>query len=158
MLRDGDRYVVCGLVTMLTGEGAKATGVVGVSWGEKLKWNSGMKVSSNTVNRKTATIWGILVALGVASARGYERIMVATENPDFARGVFRELEEGKLEGSEAYAGLVRKYKEYKARGVTAVAPDANEIAGIKSSNLKVLEDAKKIAKKTFEAAKKEAKP
>ena len=142
---------------MVSGEGAKAIGVVGVPWGEKLKWNSGMRVSSNVVNRKTATVLGILVALGVASARGYDRIMVATENPDFTRGLFRELEEGKLEGSDAFVSLVHKYQQYKQRGVTAVAPDMVEQAGIESSKLEVLKDAKAIAKKTFEAAKKEAK-
>ena len=142
---------------MLTGEGSKAIGVVGVSWGEKLKWNSGLKVSSNMENKKTALIWGILVALRVACARGYSKIMIATENPDLTRVMLRDLEEGKLENSDVYAALVRKFKQYKERGVTAVAPNDIEIKGIVSGSAGFLKDAKAIAKKTFDEAKKAAK-
>ena len=45
VVRGDERFCVCGLAIMLTGEGSKAIGVVGVSWGEKIKWNSGLKVS-----------------------------------------------------------------------------------------------------------------
>ena len=56
IVRGEERYCVCGLVTMLTGEGSKALGVVGVSWGEKLKWNLGLKDSSNMVNKNSGEI------------------------------------------------------------------------------------------------------
>ena len=157
IVRGDERFCVCGLAIMLTGEGSKAIGVVGVSWGEKIKWNSGLKVSSNTVTKKTALIWGILVALGVACARGYSKIMIATETPDVMRVMLRDLEEGKLENSDVYAALVRKFKQYKERGVTAVAPNDVEIKGIVSGSAGFLKDAKAIAKKTFDEAKKAAK-
>ena len=83
--------------------------------------------------------------------------MIATETPDVTRVMLRDLEEGKLEDSDAFAALARKFKQYKQRGVTAVAQNDVEIKGIMSSTAGFLKDAKAIAKKTFEEAKKAAK-
>ena len=152
--RGKDKYRVCGLGVRVAGEGAAAFGAVGVSWGEKLKFNTGMQVKSNVVSKKTSEIWGILVALGVASARKYTKIMVATDHPDYTRIVLKELKDGKLANIAIFEALDSKFKDYMKKEIEVETPNDVEHAAIDSSPSNVIKDAEKIAKKVFEDVKK----
>jgi len=148
--RDGVKYRVCGMSTMLTGGGSQAKGYVGVSWGERIRWNTSAKVQSNVVEKKTAEVWGILVALSVASARKYKAIMVATEHPSFTRVVLKELKDGKLANLASFEALDEKFKEYIGKGIEIEAPNEVEQAGIESSSRGAIKDSKGLAKKLLE--------
>ena len=102
------------------------------------------------VERKTAEVWGILVALSVASARKYKAIMVATEHPSFTRVVLKELKDGKLANLASFEALDEKFKEYMGKGIEIEAPNEVEQAGIESSSRGAIRDSKGLAKKLLE--------
>ena len=148
----GKKFRICHIATMVAGEGCRAIGAVGVSWGESIPYNMGMRVGTNTVNKKNAELWAIAVAAKTALTRGYRHILVSSQNFTFTRKLMQNLNEGKLDNTECHT-LVIKIREYKNQGLDIMIPDEVDDAVVTSSGKRVAEKAKKLAKEAFQEAK-----
>ena len=154
---NGEKFRIACIATCNTGEGKRALGTVGVAWGEKLDWNTGMRVQVNKVNNKTTKIWGILLAMRVGLARKYERVLIVMEDHVSARKILEELMSGKLDDCEGYETLAVKFKEYQEKGIVVQAAGEVEHASVMASAKQTFKVAEKEAKKALEIAKKEMK-
>ena len=154
---DGKEFRVACIATCNKGEGRKAIGTVGVAFGEKVAWNTGMSVQCNKVNFKTTKIWGMLLAMRIAVARNYERILIVMDDYASAQKILDELNSGKLSEEKGYETLVEKFKKYKEGGLEIRAAVEVEHAQVMAGAGQTFKVAEKEAKKALEIAKKETK-
>ena len=148
----GKKFRICHIATMVAGEGNRAIGGVGITWAESIPYNMGMRVATNTVNKKNAELWAIAVAAKTALTRGYRQILVSSQNFTFTRKLMQNLNEGKLDNTECHT-LVNKIREYESQGLEIMIPDEVDDAVVTSSGKRVAEKAKKLAKEAFQEAK-----
>ena len=149
---DGKNYRVCHVTAMVAGEGNRAFGGVGVAWAEEIPYNTAMRVATNTVNKRTAELWGIVVAAKVALTRNYQHIMIASQNFTYTRRLIQELRAGNLDNTECSI-LAAKIREYEGTGLEIRIPDEVEDAVVKSSGKAIMTKSKKLAKEAFLEAK-----
>lgn len=70
-----------------------------------------MRVLSNAVNKRTSELWAILIAARTAIARGFDRIIISSENYTLTKRLFTDAMAGKLDQTDCSA-LANKLKEY----------------------------------------------
>ena len=150
----GKTYRVCFTGIKVTGAGTGASGGIGVAWGEKTPMNLGAKVVTNSVTQETARVWSLVVAAQIAVARNYPGIIVVDDNPGACRKIMQETLEGKLDDRKNLQVLVEKLKEMCGKIEIEIAGgDEKEMYEMIGKDAKG--EAKKIASKMYEAAKKE---
>ena len=129
-------------------------GGVGVAWAEKSKLNLGAKVITNTVNNVTARMWAIVMAAGIAEARSYPGIIIVDENPVACRKILQDLETGILDGKTELEVLAKKLKELMSKVEIRIA-SGDQKALFEVGGKEAKGEAKKLAVKMFEQAKRE---
>ena len=134
---EGHKVRVCQMVAYQSGDGVNAVGGVGVAWGEKLAFNIGSKVQTSIVNKRTAELWGILVACCIAEARKYGRIMIMTEEVSYTRKLLMNVMDGKLDKYDDCKLIAEMIKSYSGKMVVLI-PDDVQTAVIRSSQEKKL--------------------
>lgn len=147
-------YRVCFTQMRVAGSGIEAAGGVGVAWAEKSKLNLGAKVITNTVNNVTARMWAIVMAAGIAEARSYPGIIIVDENPVACRKILQDLETGILDGKTELEVLAKKLKELMSKVEIRIA-SGDQKALFEVGGKEAKGEAKKLAVKMFEQAKRE---